>query len=61
MDEHIYDINTLEYTEDEDSRYYNLGSYDINLKRTFDFQLKIKDIAYYDETLTYRFITEGVL
>lgn len=61
LDEHIFDINTLEYTEDEDSRYYNLGSYDINLKRTFEFQLKIKDIAYYDETLTYRFITEGVL
>lgn len=61
LDDNIYDIHTLDYFEDEDYLYYNLGVYNVNGLREFDFQLKVKDQSYYDETVTYSFMTEGLL
>lgn len=61
LDNEIYNINDLEYTEDEENRYYKLGIYDINQYREFDFKLKPKGSVYYDETIIYSFITEGLL
>lgn len=61
LDNEIYNINDLEYTEDEENRYYKLGIYDINQYREFDFKLKPKGTVYYDETIIYSFMTEGLL
>ena len=61
LDNEVYNINDLEYTEDEESRYYKLGIYDINQYREFDFKLKPTGSVYYDETIIYSFMTEGLL
>lgn len=61
LDDQVFNIKDLEYTEDEDYQYYNLGIYEIDEKREFDFQLKVKDKSYYDETVSYSFYTEGLL
>lgn len=61
IDENTYELNKLEYVEDEEYRYYNLGIYDVLKRRKFDFNLKAKDKIYYDETITYSFVTEGVM
>lgn len=59
LDDQVYDIRDLEYFEDEEYQYYNLGIYEVDQKREFDFQLKVRDQAYYDETIMYSFMTEG--
>ncbi len=61
LDEEKYELNQLEYTEDEEHRYYNLGIYEVNDHRVFEFKIHPVDKVYYDEMLTYSFITEGVL
>ena len=61
LDNEVYNINDLEYTEDEEYRYYKLGVYDVNQYRNFDFKLRPKGSIYYDETIIYSFMTEGLL
>lgn len=61
LDDQVFNIRDLEYTEDYEYQYYNLGIYEIDKKRVFDFQLKVKDKSYYDETISYSFYTEGLL
>lgn len=61
LDDQIYDIDELEYIEDDEYQYYSLGIYEVDKIREFDFQLKAKGSLYYDETITYSFMTEGVL
>ena len=61
LDDNSFELNSLESSEDEEYRYYYLGSYEVTEKRTFDFQLKAKDKIYYDETISYSFVTEGVM
>ena len=61
LDDQVFNIRDLEYTEDEEYQYYNLGIYEIDEKREFDFKLKVKDKSYYDETISYSFYTEGLL
>lgn len=61
LDNEVYNINDLEYIEDEENRYYRLGIYDIKQYREFDFKLKPKGSVYYDETIIYSFMTEGLL
>ena len=60
LDDQEYEIRQLDYTEDEEYMYYNLGIYEVDQKREFDFQLKTKDKTYYEETITYSFLTEGL-
>ena len=59
LDEEKYLLKELEHFEDEENIYYNLGIYEVDKFREFDFQLQIKDKSYYDETITYSFLTEG--
>ena len=59
LDDQVYNIRDLEYVEDDEYQYYNLGIYEVDQKREFDFQLKVRDQAYYDETIMYSFMTEG--
>lgn len=61
LDEQVFNIKDLEYTEDEEYQYYNLGIYEVDGKREFDFKLQVKDKSYYDETISYSFYTEGLL
>lgn len=61
LDNEVYNINDLEYTEDEENRYYRLGIYDVKQYREFDFKLRPKGSIYYDETIIYSFMTEGLL
>lgn len=61
LDDEVYDIRQLDYTEDTENQYYNLGIYEVDGSREFDFQLKLKDKSYYDETITYSFLTNGMI
>lgn len=61
LDEQVYDIRDLEFVESGEYQYYNLGIYEVDKVREFDFQLKAKDKSYYDETIMYSFVTEGLL
>lgn len=60
LDDQIFDLKDLEYTEDNDNYYYNLGLYSIKEKRTFDFRITVKDKSYYNETISYSFYTKGL-
>lgn len=60
LNDQVYDIKNLEYYEDEEHRYYDLGIYEVDQVREFEFQLKLKDQSYYDETICYSFVTEGL-
>lgn len=59
LDDNVYNLRDLEYTEDDNYRYYRLGSFDVDNERVFNFKIKVKDKAYYDETISYSFYTEG--
>ena len=61
LDDMVYNINDLEYTEDDNYRYYKLGIYEVDKIREFDFKLKTIGSVYYSETIVYSFITEGLL
>ena len=61
LEDQVYNIDDLEYTEDENYQYYKLGIYEVDKSREFDFKLKTKGSLYYDETITYSFMTEGLL
>ena len=61
LDDQIYNINDLEYSEDNNWRYYKLGIYEVNKVRDFDFKLRTKGSIYYKETIVYSFLTEGLL
>ena len=61
LDDQEYNIRQLEYTEDEEYLYYNLGIYEVDELREFDFQLKTVNKNYYEETITYSFMTEGLM
>lgn len=61
LDDQVYDIRDLEYVEDDEYLYYNLGIYEVDQKREFDFQLKVKNQSYYNETIMYSFMTEGLM
>lgn len=60
LDDQIFDLKDLEYTEDNDNYYYNLGLYSIKEKRTFVFRITVKDKSYYNETISYSFYTKGL-
>ena len=61
LDDKSYNIRDFDMREDEDNRYYNLGFYEIDKSRTFKFQINAKNKSYYDETITYSFVTEGMV
>lgn len=61
LDDQVYNIRDFEYTEDEEYYYCNLGIYEVDGSREFDFRLQVKDKSYYNETLTYSFVTEGLM
>lgn len=59
LDGDEFNIRELECREDEEYRYYNLGIYEVNRVREFDFELRPIETSYYDETISYSFITNG--
>lgn len=61
LDDQVYNLNELEYYEDENYQYYNLGVFDVEKKRTFQFRISAKDRNYYNETISYGFFTEGLV
>ena len=61
LDDQVFDLRELEFTEDESYQYYNLGLYDVEKEKVFQFRIKVKDKAYYDETISYGFYTEGFM
>lgn len=61
LDDKEYSLSDLEYTEDENYQYYNLGNFDVEKERVFQFKIKVKDKSYYDETISYGFFTEGLM
>ena len=61
LDDQEFNLNDLEYSEDENNQYYNLGVYEVEKSKKIQFKIKVKDKAYYDETITYSFYTEGIM
>lgn len=61
LDDMVYSFDELEYVSDEDNFYYQLGIYEVDNVREFDFKLRTKGVVYYDEAITYSFITEGLI
>ena len=61
LDGMTYNIRDFECTEDEEWRYYRLGVFEVNRVREFDFKLQTKGSVYYEETIIYSFVTEGLL
>ena len=53
-----YKLNDLEYVLDNGYRYYQLGIYEVDVAREFDFKF-IRDN--YVETIIYSFVTEGFM
>lgn len=60
FEENVYNIKDLECVEDEQYRYYRLGIYEIDEEREFSFKIVAKDSNYYNETIVYSFLTEGL-
>lgn len=58
LDDNIYNLNDMFYTEDEDFYYYNLGVYEINQYREFKFRLILVESDIYDDDIIYSFMTE---
>jgi len=61
LDGNIYNIDDFEYIEDDEYRYYKLGIYEVDNIREFAFKLQVSGDIYYDETIFYSFMTEGLL
>ena len=61
LDDKSYDLRELECTEDENYQYYNLGTYEIEKEKLFQFKINVKDKSYYDETISYGFYTQGIM
>ena len=61
LDDQEYNLRDLEYSEDENYQYYNLGIYEVNQEKVFQFKISVKDKSYYDETISYGFYTEGFM
>ena len=61
LDDQVYDLRELEFTEDDNYQYYNLGLFDVEKEKVFQFRIKVKDKSYYDETISYGFFTEGFM
>lgn len=60
LGDNTYLLSDLENFFDEDNCYYNLGVYEVDGLREFDFNLKTVGEPYYSETITYSFVTEGL-
>ena len=59
LDGDIYDLNNMFYTEDEEFYYYNLGIYEIDKYKEFDFKLILVEDNDYDDNIIYSFLTEA--
>ena len=56
-----FKLNDLSYNLEDGYRYYQLGIYEIDKLREFDFKLIRENSLSYDETITYSFVTEGFM
>ena len=61
FNDQIFNLDDLECIEDDEHRYYYLGIYEVDGYRDFDFKLNVKGSSYYDETIIYSFMTEGMI
>ena len=61
FDEEYFNLREIESKEDSNYRYYNLGIYEVDKVREFNFKLEPIETTYYDETISYSFITDGGL
>ena len=58
FENNTYKLSDLEYILDNGYRYYELGIYEVDYLREFDFELIREN---YNETITYSFVTEGFM
>lgn len=60
LDDDSYVLSELDNFSDGEYLYYNLGIYEVDRIREFDFKLSVIGDTYYSETITYSFVTEGL-
>ena len=61
IDNEKYNLNELDYKEDEENIYYILGTYEIDEVKKIDFKLIPNNQSYFKENIIYSFYTEGTL
>ena len=61
IDNKTYNLNELDYKEDEENKYFILGTYEINEVKTINFKLTPKNQDYFKEHLIYSFYAEGTI
>lgn len=61
IDNKTYNLNELDYKEDEENKYFILGTYKIDEVKTISFKLTPKNQDYFKEHLIYSFYTEGII
>lgn len=55
-----YNLDTLEYTDDGDYFYYNLGVFEVNDVTNLDFSLVLNNDISYDNSVSYSFYVKGI-
>lgn len=55
-----YNLSEIEYSEDNNYYYFNLGSYEVKDNIAIDFQLNLVGEDIYDDSITYSFLTEVI-
>lgn len=61
LDNNIYKLNSLEYTEDENNRYYIIGTYNVDQEKTINFDLNPVNQEYFKEHLIYSFYAKPII
>lgn len=60
LGDRIYNLDKLEYREDENYLYFNLGEFEVREELMLDFQLVLNNGISYDSSVRYSFLVEGV-
>ncbi len=60
LDDKTYDLDKIEYIQDGDYLYYNLGLFEIDNETNMSFKLIMNNDISYDDSVSYSFLIEGI-
>lgn len=61
IDNKTYNLEDLDYKEDEQNKYFIIGTYEVDTVKKLNFKLQPKNQEYFKENLIYSFYTEGII
>jgi len=59
IDNKTYNLDELDYKEDEENKYFIIGTYEVDQVKKIDFKLRPKNQEYFKERLIYSFYVEA--